>query len=371
MLQVVDLAAEIVDLSDQCHVLLQDPHVVLPVNVRILQQLPLQALYRFLQVVTLPVVLTLDITVKLLLLDAVGHVFLVEGRDRIPQLLRLLDKLHALMQIVLEALDDCLTICHLLPLSHNLLLKAPLPLLQLVDVNLQLLILSVVILKLDIHSLDLLLHLGDAVILRVDLRLQLLDLVVQDKLEFLKFLIVFLQIVDALLLVTNGLIALLDFLLVVVTLLGQLVNPLLLLLRLLLILLELFLALLHLPLELLMISFVDTRLASQTHLVILLCLQAGLFLFLQLLDLAVRVLLELTHSLLVHSLSQQLLLDDELYAVLVCSLPLVKVSLHVGHLPVMRFHHVAVSLLPLSVHSLALCSFFLIPPHFDHHLVLE
>ena len=68
------------------------------------------------------------------------------------------------------------------------------------DGELQVAVGLVVALEFVVHLLDLLLHVCDLELARLYLLLELLDLVVEHKLELFKLLVLFLQVIDALLL---------------------------------------------------------------------------------------------------------------------------------------------------------------------------
>mmetsp|Transcript_9302 Transcript_9302/g.21480 ORF Transcript_9302/g.21480 Transcript_9302/m.21480 type:complete len:453 (+) Transcript_9302:640-1998(+) len=371
MLQVVDLATQVVDLSNQSDILLQDSHVVLPMNLRILEELLLETLHRLLQVVSLSVVLTLDVAVELLVFDTIRNVFLVQTLSGVSQSGWFLDELHGLVQVILEPLDDRLAVTHLLALANDFFLKALLFVAELLDVDLELFVFSVVVLKVRIHGLDSQLHDVNVVILWINLCFQFTDLVVENELELLQLLVLLLEVIDSALFVANCPIAVFDFLKVVISVLDQLVYLLLLLSRLFLVVTKLLFLFRHLAFQVLVIPLVNTRLSTQPHLVILLQLEPLLFFILELLYLSIGVLLQLPHCLLVHTLGQTLLLHNEADLVLVARLLLCKLAMHVIDGAVVSIDHVVMLLFPLLVHAIPLSCHLLVSTHLDHHLVLK
>mmetsp|Transcript_39923 Transcript_39923/g.105948 ORF Transcript_39923/g.105948 Transcript_39923/m.105948 type:complete len:288 (+) Transcript_39923:526-1389(+) len=257
VLQMVYFQPKIVDLSYESDILLQYPHVVLAVHLGVLKQFPLQTLHRLLKVFPLAVVLELDVGIKFLLFDTVRHVLFIEIVHVLAKRLWLLNVLDAFVQVVLEPLDDGLTVGHSLSLLHDVLLQCSLLTLQLFDVDLELLVFLVVILQVRVHRLDLFLHFCNVVIFGVDLCLELLDFVVKNKLKLFELLVLLLQIVNSAFLLTYSPVALPYLTVIVRLILCKLIDPFLLLPSLILILTELLLLFQHLLFEFLMIPFAD------------------------------------------------------------------------------------------------------------------
>mmetsp|Transcript_78628 Transcript_78628/g.200129 ORF Transcript_78628/g.200129 Transcript_78628/m.200129 type:complete len:376 (-) Transcript_78628:762-1889(-) len=310
VLQLVDLSPQIVDLSDEGHILLHDPHVVDAVALAVFLQLPLQRVHRLLEVVALPLVLRLHVRVQVKLLGAGLHILPVQVGHALLEDLRLGDVFEHVAKVQLEALDESQIIAQPSLLRLDLLLQCALLHLELRDVEGQLFVLPHVVVELVVHRLCLLLHGLDVGSLGVDLSLQLLDLVVEDKLELLQLLILLPQIVDAQLLVCDGLIALLDLFLVRILVLEQGHDHLLLMSVFLLLLFDVVRPLLHLTVEVVVILLVDASLPSKSDLFVLLLREFLLVHLLKLLDLAISILLQLCQGLLVGLEGQLLLLDD-------------------------------------------------------------
>mmetsp|Transcript_12173 Transcript_12173/g.29520 ORF Transcript_12173/g.29520 Transcript_12173/m.29520 type:complete len:206 (-) Transcript_12173:244-861(-) len=102
----------------------------------------------------------------------------------------------ALAQLVEKRGGKSLGRAELPALLHYLVYEAALLRLETGNVLLQQLVFPVVVLKIRIHSLDISLHGRNIVVFRIDLRLKLLDLVVEDKLELLQFLILLFELVN-------------------------------------------------------------------------------------------------------------------------------------------------------------------------------
>mmetsp|Transcript_26395 Transcript_26395/g.58050 ORF Transcript_26395/g.58050 Transcript_26395/m.58050 type:complete len:243 (-) Transcript_26395:1222-1950(-) len=236
--------------------------------------------------------------------------------------------LHAVAEVQLEALDELEVFPQPALLRLDLLLQGTLLHLQLGDVKSKLLVLPHVVVQLSIHGLDLGHHGGNVVILGVDLSFELFDLIVQDELEFLQLLILLPQVIDTLLLICNGLVALFNLLLVRVLLFQQATNLLLCLPVLLLLFADSLLLFLHLALEVIEVLLVDPRLSPQSDLLVFLLRKLLLVHLLQLFNLPICILLELSQGLPMLVEGLLLLLDDAVASLPVGSLLLLKVLAH-------------------------------------------
>mmetsp|Transcript_21298 Transcript_21298/g.53663 ORF Transcript_21298/g.53663 Transcript_21298/m.53663 type:complete len:797 (-) Transcript_21298:529-2919(-) len=214
------------------------------------------------------------------------------------------------------------------------------------------------------------LHVGNLKLPRLDLLLELLDLVVEHKLELLQLLVLLLEVVDALLLVPDGLVALPDLFLEARDLLLEhrdLVVELLLPRHELLVVVLAVLNLLELRVELLAH---DAVLPLEAQVLLPLRRELDLVLVLELLDLLVRVLLHLPPRLL--QLPQQvvLLVPHPLQGqLLLLQLVLVLVR-QLLHQALVRLDEERVLLIPPLVEELFLLEQLLVPLHFGHDLVL-
>mmetsp|Transcript_21577 Transcript_21577/g.35934 ORF Transcript_21577/g.35934 Transcript_21577/m.35934 type:complete len:425 (+) Transcript_21577:667-1941(+) len=228
-----------------------------------------------------------------------------------------------------------------------------------------------VVLQIRVHGLDLLFHLCNLVILRIDLCLQFSDLVVQHKFELLELLILFLQLIDLPFLVADGAIPLPDLFGIVIPLLVQLGDLLLFFPFLFFVSHQLIIFLLHLLIQLLAVALVDAGLTSQANLVVALRLQTRLLIFLQLLNLPIRVQLQLSHGFSVDALSQGLLVQDPINRLHVGFLSGGKLRLHLVDFLLMFCNDPLMLLPPAPVNLVALSGQFLILVHLLHHLFLE
>ena len=200
------LAPELVDLLDERHVLVHQRHVVLLVRLHVLGELALELVDGFLQVLSLAVVFALDILVRGLVVDVLGHVLGVKRLDFFGQTLRGLDVFRSLVEILLEGVNRGVPVLDGLLLSLDVLAHPEELVAKILDGEVEVGVALVVPLQLLVHLGDLRLHVGDVLLSWFDGPFELLDLEVEDKLELLELLVLLLQIVDSLLLVADRLV---------------------------------------------------------------------------------------------------------------------------------------------------------------------
>ena len=200
------LAPELVDLLDERHVLVHQRHVVLLVRLHVLGELALELVDGFLQVLSLAVVFALDILIRGLVVDVLGHVLGVKRLDLLGQTLRGLDVFRSLVEILLEGVNRGVPVLDGLLLSLDVLAHPEELVAKILDGEVEVGVALVVPLQLLVHLGDLRFHVGDVLLSWFDGPFELLDLEVEDKLELFELLVLLLQIVDSLLLVADRLV---------------------------------------------------------------------------------------------------------------------------------------------------------------------
>jgi len=260
------------NLTDKVHVLLHDILIILTVDLVLLLKTLLQRVVRRIKILPLVSVFFPNIRVHVHILDLViFHVFVQTVHERLLELIMVIDVLNGPVNVVLELTDNSVKFANIGPVIFNQLLHVLLPITQVINCKAESTVGSIASLKIVVHQFSVYFELVDGGLSGCNIALQVLDLVVEHKLELFKLLSFLLESVNVPLLNSNLEVLNCGFLLLLSDLALQVINLCLLLLNLLLLILNKSIQALRLLLNLtkLITSDLQVSLSLKTHILYL------------------------------------------------------------------------------------------------------
>jgi len=194
----------IVDLLQKLNILRHNLRVLLLVDILILLEHESQVVNVVFQVSSLLSVLFMDVGVSGLVLDLFFDVLFMESNDTSLKLLEISDVVKDLKNIVLELLLVSLLLIKVLSQVFDLGGQTLLSHSEIIHDKSKILIDSVEMLQLLPHDVGLLLELLNFNFSRADISLELLDFVIKNELELLKFLSLLFQVNNSLIFVLDS-----------------------------------------------------------------------------------------------------------------------------------------------------------------------